>query len=116
MYKAIDKKSNDKTVAVKIQSLEGNQKFIIDDEYRILRDYADHPNLPNFYGVYRKKKAGASDEIWFVIEVRKLFALLQLFVNVFYFCSTVKVAPLSILLNVCKRRIGVFPKSISLTS
>lgn len=68
MVKALDKEGN-KTVAIKIQKLEGDQTFIIDDEYRILRDYADHRNLPNFYGVYRKRERNGTDEIWFVLEV-----------------------------------------------
>lgn len=70
MVKAIDTESNDKTVAIKIQLFEGEQRSIIDEEYRILRDYSEHPNLPNFYGVYRNKGDAKSDEIWFVLEVK----------------------------------------------
>lgn len=70
VVRAIDTGSNDKTVAIKIQLFEGEQKAIIDEEYRILRDHSEHPNLPNFYGVYRNKGSGKSDEIWFVLEVR----------------------------------------------
>lgn len=57
-------------VAIKIQLFVGEQRSIIDEEYRILRDYSDHPNLPNFYGVYRNKSDGKSEEIWFVLEVK----------------------------------------------
>lgn len=69
MFKATDKQSDDKTVAIKIQSFDGDQRHIIDDEYRILRDFSEHPNLLNFHGVYRKKNSGGCDQIWFVLEV-----------------------------------------------
>lgn len=42
----------------------------IQEEYRILRDLSDHPNLPDFYGAYLKRGRGG-DEIWFVMQVRK---------------------------------------------
>jgi myosin-3 len=45
-------------------------KGLIEEEYRILRDLSDHPNLPNFYGVYLKKgQKGEKDQVWFVQEV-----------------------------------------------
>jgi len=49
-------------------------QFLIVEEYRILRDFAGHPNLPDFYGIYRKRSAKKSeyDEIWFVMEVGAL--------------------------------------------
>lgn len=70
VYKAIDKEANGKTVAVKIQPYNDDNRYIIDDEYRILRDFSEHPNFLDFYGVYRKR-AGSSgtDEIWFVLQV-----------------------------------------------
>lgn len=44
---------------------------LIVEEYRILRDFSEHPNIPDFYGVYRRRSAKKSeyDEIWFVMEV-----------------------------------------------
>lgn len=42
---------------------------IIDDEYRILRDFSEHPNIVDFYGVYRKRIKDGIDEIWFVLQV-----------------------------------------------
>lgn len=68
MFKAVDKETN-KTVAIKIQSYEGEQKYIIEDEYKVLRDKCDHRNLLGFYGVYRKKVSGSCDQIWFILEV-----------------------------------------------
>lgn len=69
VYKAVDKEGNGKTVAIKIQSLDEDKRFIIDDEYRILRDHSEHPNFLDFYGVYRKRISGGVDEIWFVLQV-----------------------------------------------
>lgn len=68
VFKATDKETN-KTVAIKIQSYEGELKSLIDDEYKILRDKSDHRNLLSFYGVYRKKVSGQSEQVWFVLEV-----------------------------------------------
>lgn len=70
MYKAFDSTSS-KTVAIKIQRYDGELKSYINEEYRILRDFSTHPNLPDFYGVYRKRQDdGAADEIWFILEVQ----------------------------------------------
>lgn len=69
VYKGIDKESNGKTVAIKIQSLGEDNKFIIDDEYRILRDFSEHSNFLDFYGVYRKRNSDGADEIWFILQV-----------------------------------------------
>lgn len=74
VYLAIDKKASDKKVAIKIQKyIDSNSQFI-QEEYKILRDYSDHTNLPDFYGVY-KKNSQPSDEIWFVMEVSIKFYL-----------------------------------------
>lgn len=71
MYKAIDTQNNDRIVAIKIQPYRDELKYYIDEEYRVFRDYSSHPNLPNFYGVYRKKTDGDEpDDIWFILEVR----------------------------------------------
>lgn len=58
-------------MAIKIQRLTPETQSLIVEEYRILRDFAGHPNLPDFYGIYRKRSAkkSAYDEIWFVMEV-----------------------------------------------
>lgn len=66
--------SGNKRVAIKIQKLMPETQSLIVEEYRILRDFAGHPNLPEFYGIYRKRSGKKSefDEIWFVMEVRAL--------------------------------------------
>lgn len=70
MYKASDTQSNGKTVAIKVQPYEDDLIVHINEEYRILRDFSSHPNLPDFLGVYRKKGDGDNPpEIWFILEV-----------------------------------------------
>lgn len=63
--------SGNKKVAIKVQKLTPEAQSLIVEEYRILRDFAGHPNLPDFYGIYRRRSAKKSDydEIWFVMEV-----------------------------------------------
>lgn len=58
-------------VAIKIQKLTPESQPLIVEEYRVLRDFSRHPNLPEFYGVYRKRsgKKTEYDQIWFVMEV-----------------------------------------------
>lgn len=67
VYKALDTDNNGRSVAVKIQRYEKDLITFINEEYRVLRDFSNHPNLPQFYGVYRKKRDDI-DEIWFVLE------------------------------------------------
>lgn len=69
VYKAIDKEANGRTVAIKIQKYDEDRRYIIDDEYRILRDFSVHQNFLDFYGVYRKRVSNGSDEIWFILQV-----------------------------------------------
>jgi len=60
-----------KKVAVKIQKITSQTQCRIVEEYRVLRELSDHPNLPDFYGIYRRRSARKSDydEMWFVMEV-----------------------------------------------
>lgn len=60
---------NDRIVALKIQHYDEEHQVSIEEEYRTLRDYCSHPNLPEFYGVYKLSKPNGPDEIWFVMEV-----------------------------------------------
>ncbi|XP_049305729.1 neither inactivation nor afterpotential protein C isoform X3 [Bactrocera dorsalis] len=59
---------NDRMVALKIQHYDEEHQISIEEEYRTLRDHCNHPNLPEFYGVYKLEKSNAPDEIWFVLE------------------------------------------------
>ncbi|CAB0018434.1 unnamed protein product [Nesidiocoris tenuis] len=40
----------------------------IEEEYKILRDLSSHPNLPDFYGAY-KKSDDDGEKIWFVMQL-----------------------------------------------
>ncbi|XP_011703378.1 PREDICTED: neither inactivation nor afterpotential protein C isoform X2 [Wasmannia auropunctata] len=70
VYEGIDQQAGNKKVAIKIQKLTPETQSLIVEEYRILRDFAGHPNLPDFYGIYRRRSAKKSeyDEVWFVME------------------------------------------------
>nr|XP_012228924.1 PREDICTED: neither inactivation nor afterpotential protein C isoform X1 [Linepithema humile]XP_012228934.1 PREDICTED: neither inactivation nor afterpotential protein C isoform X1 [Linepithema humile] len=70
VYEGIDQQAGNKRVAIKIQKLTSETQSLIVEEYRILRDFAGHPNLPEFYGIYRKRSGKQSefDQIWFVME------------------------------------------------
>ena len=74
IYPSIHPRSltENKRVAVKVQKLTPESESMILEEYRILRDYTSHPNLPDFYGIYRRRsgKKTEYDQIWFVMEVR----------------------------------------------
>lgn len=70
VYSAIDTESNSKKVAIKMQHLNRENIPYIQEEYRVLNELANHPNLPEFYGVYRKV-GETDDEIWFCLEVIK---------------------------------------------
>ena len=41
----------------------------IEEEYLVLRDLSDHPNIPEFYGIFIKQDTASEDQIWLVMEV-----------------------------------------------
>ncbi|XP_076635717.1 STKc_myosinIII_N_like and MYSc_Myo21 domain-containing protein ninaC isoform X3 [Colletes latitarsis] len=71
VYEAIDQQAGNKKVAVKVQKLTPESQSLIIEEYKVLRDLATHPNLPEFYGIYRRRsgKKTEYDQIWFVMEL-----------------------------------------------
>ncbi|XP_033328921.2 STKc_myosinIII_N_like and MYSc_Myo21 domain-containing protein ninaC isoform X1 [Megalopta genalis] len=71
VYDAIDQNAGNKRVAVKVQKLTAESQPFIVEEYKVLRSLASHPNLPDFYGIYRKRsgKKTEYDQIWFVMEL-----------------------------------------------
>lgn len=81
VYKAVDKQQN-RTVAIKIQPYDEDTQNYINEEYRVLRDFSTHQNLPEFLGVYRKRNDTENSDIWFVLEVR-LFCAKIIFVILF---------------------------------
>ncbi|XP_076302995.1 LOW QUALITY PROTEIN: neither inactivation nor afterpotential protein C-like, partial [Lasioglossum baleicum] len=71
VFEAIDQQAGNKRVAVKVQKLTPESQSLIVEEYKVLRDLATHPNLPDFYGIYRRRsgKKTEYDQIWFVMEL-----------------------------------------------
>ncbi|XP_051158327.1 neither inactivation nor afterpotential protein C isoform X3 [Leptopilina boulardi] len=71
VYEAIDENSGNKKVAIKIRKLVPETQNHIMEEYKVLREFSSHPNLPNFYGIYRKRtgKKSENDQIWFIMEL-----------------------------------------------
>ncbi|KAG7201550.1 hypothetical protein KM043_004299 [Ampulex compressa] len=71
VFEAVDQQAGNKKVAIKIQRLTPETQSLIVEEYRVLRDLADHPNLPDFYGIYRKRSGRRTDpdQIWFAMEL-----------------------------------------------
>jgi len=58
-----------KAVAVKV--LESVHEIVeeIEEEYLILRDHGQHPNLPTFFGVFIYKSPYSADQLWMTMEV-----------------------------------------------
>ncbi|XP_048508226.1 neither inactivation nor afterpotential protein C isoform X2 [Athalia rosae] len=71
VFEATDLQAGNKKVAIKIQQLTQETQALVVEEYRVLRDFAGHPNLPEFYGIYRKRsgKKSEPDQVWFVMEL-----------------------------------------------
>lgn len=74
VYRALDNENGKRPVAVKVQKFVADLKESIIEEYRVLRDFSSHANIPDLYGVYRKKGSKTEpDEIWFILEVYSSF-------------------------------------------
>ncbi|XP_052238013.1 myosin-IIIb-like isoform X2 [Dreissena polymorpha] len=68
VYTAKNRNTNE-VVAVKI--MESIHEVIeeIEVEYKILRDFNDHKNMPQFHGLYlRMGESGADDQLWMMME------------------------------------------------
>lgn len=68
VWKATDTQAAEKAVAVKVQIHFEDDDSHIHEEYKILRDFTNHPNLVNFYGVFCEKSETLR-KIWFILEV-----------------------------------------------
>ncbi|XP_034827357.1 neither inactivation nor afterpotential protein C isoform X2 [Maniola hyperantus] len=68
LHKATDGQAAGKEVAVKILTLKEETEPHIHEEYKILRDFTQHLNIVDFYGVFCDK-SDYSRKIWFVIEL-----------------------------------------------
>ena len=56
-------------VAVKI--LESIHEVLeeIEEEYQILRDLSDHPNMPQFFGLFLKQNPNSDAQLWITMQV-----------------------------------------------
>lgn len=62
--------STGRSVAIKILETIADNLEEIEEEYLVLRDLSNHPNLPAFVGVFLKRGACMEDDqLWFVMEV-----------------------------------------------
>lgn len=55
--------------AVKVMESINDVVEEIEEEYMILKELSNHPNLPEFYGIYYRKSYEDSDQVWLVIEL-----------------------------------------------
>lgn len=59
-----------RSVAIKILETIADNLEEIEEEYLVLRDLSQHPNLPEFVGIFLKRGACfEDDQLWFVMEV-----------------------------------------------
>ncbi|XP_017777903.1 PREDICTED: neither inactivation nor afterpotential protein C [Nicrophorus vespilloides] len=68
VFSAVDKGSNDRRVAIKTQRVNRESMGYIQEEHRVLMAHSEHPNMPDFYGAYRKV-GESEDEVWFILEL-----------------------------------------------
>ncbi|CAH2233552.1 jg13186 [Pararge aegeria aegeria] len=68
LHKAKDSQAAGKEVTIKLLYLNEETEAHIHEEYRILRDFTQHPNLVDFYGVFCDKSE-YTKKIWFVLEL-----------------------------------------------
>lgn len=100
VYEAVDTKSGNMKVAIKIQKLRPDNESFISEEYRILKNFSEHPNLPKFYGAYKKEKHEHT-EIWFAMEVSLFTNTSKLTVTLRIRLLSLKMENILLTLHVC---------------
>lgn len=80
VYAAYDKETGNK-VAIKILENVADNIEEIEEEYLVLRDLSQHPNIPLFHGLFlkRAKPGQEEDQLWFVMEVLSLNFMKQIY-------------------------------------
>ncbi|XP_059471751.1 neither inactivation nor afterpotential protein C isoform X2 [Neocloeon triangulifer] len=68
VFQATDLKEGNMQVAIKIQKITDENWEDLEEEYRVLKDHSDHPNLIDFYGAYCKKSRDG-DQLWLVMQL-----------------------------------------------
>lgn len=72
VYAACDSENKNRKVAIKMLKITRESFLYIQEEYRVLQEFSNHPNFPDYYGTFRKTE-GREDEVWFVMEVIKKY-------------------------------------------
>ena len=69
VFSAKDKQTGNRCAIKILETIIDNLEEI-EEEYLVLRDLSQHPNLPEFIGIFLKKGASfEDDQLWFVMEV-----------------------------------------------
>ncbi|XP_041374247.1 myosin-IIIb-like [Gigantopelta aegis] len=68
VYMAVNKKTGE-CAAVKVMESIHEVVEEIEEEYLVLRDLSNHPNIPQFHGIYIKQDTSSEDQIWLVMEM-----------------------------------------------
>nr|KAG5713513.1 hypothetical protein BaRGS_025061 [Batillaria attramentaria] len=66
--KGYNKKTGEE-VAIKVMESIHEMIEEIEEEYQVLRDLSEHPNMPRFYGMFLKQNNSFDDQIWLVMEI-----------------------------------------------
>lgn len=68
VYEAQDTEAGNMKVAVKVLQVDEDRLDDVREEYHVLRDLSDHPNLPDFYGTFVRRSEDG-DQVWFAMEL-----------------------------------------------
>lgn len=71
-------------VAIKVLDSAHEMIEEIEEEYQILRDFSEHPNMPRFYGMYLKHASEYDSQVWLVMEVRTVYVFCLLLLCGFF--------------------------------
>lgn len=56
-------------VAIKVMESVHEMIEEIEEEYQVLRDLSEHPNMPRFFGMLLKRNHSYDDQIWLIMEI-----------------------------------------------
>lgn len=77
VYKARNKITGEIAAAKVIDSIHEKIEEVL-PELDILKKYASHPNIANFYGAFINVDTKRHDQLWLVMEVGEIFTFLKL--------------------------------------
>ncbi|KAL8623922.1 hypothetical protein ACOMHN_054263 [Nucella lapillus] len=68
VYRGAHRKTGEE-VAIKVLESIHEMMEEIEEEYQVLRDLSEHPNMPRFHGIFLKPNNAFNDQIWLVMEI-----------------------------------------------